>query len=221
MQNNLNPKVPFKNIPPGTSTSEYTAKLISFLEQYLPSFPKEKTLDKTQNENDLTEELYKFLTRKSMLKGLSFVFQPEKSQKKPNQKGHSKRMDIAARINTLDIDMEVIYCIEAKKLPTDKTGGPREKEYVAGKGGAIERFKNEVHGLDDQGNLLTSNGIVAYVTDKSFKEWHQDINAWIDAIWSTNERLKQEYDTPIGKYTSKHLRVSGAQLELTHFWVKI
>jgi hypothetical protein len=221
MQNNLNPNIPFKNIPPGTSTFEYTTKLISFLELYLPSFPKEKTLNKGQSENDLTEELYKFLTRKSMLNGLSFVFQPEKSQKKPMQKGHPKRMDIAARINTLDIDMEVIYCIEAKKLPTDKVGGPREKEYVVGKSGAIERFKNEVHGLDDAGNLLASNGIVAYVMDKSFDDWHQDINRWINTAWSENEQLKKEYETPIGKYTSKHLRVSGAQLELTHLWVEI
>lgn len=223
MQNNPIPEqIPFQNIPPGTSTTEYVAKLISFLEEYLPTFPKDKTLDKAQSENDLTEELYKFLTRHARLTGLPFEFQPEKSQKRPNQTGHAKRMDIATRINTLDIDMEVIYCLEAKKLPTDKIEGKREKEYVEGKGGAIERFKKEVHGLDDQGNLLSPNGIIAYVTEKSFEHWHEQINQWvIDVPWPPNECLNCEYFSSIGKLTSNHLRISGSRLDLIHFWVNI
>ncbi|AEE50072.1 hypothetical protein [Haliscomenobacter hydrossis] len=223
MPNNPIPEqIPFQNIPPGTSTTEYVVKLISFLEHNLPLFPKEKTLHKTQNENDLTEELYNFLTRKAWLTNSPFVFQPEKSQKRPNQKGHAKRMDIATKINTLDIDMELIYCLEAKKLPTDKIGGKREKEYVEGKGGAIERFRNEVHGLDDQGNLLSPNGIIAYVTENSFQHWHEQINLWItDVPWPSNECLNCEYFSSIGKLTSNHLRVSGSNLDLIHFWVNI
>ncbi len=173
--------IPFRNIAKGTSTSGYVDILIAFLENYLPAFPLERTVNASMNENDITEQLYKHLTRKVKFnaekKEYPFVFQTEKPQKKKHQKGgHPKRVDIAGRLNTRDVDMEVIYCLEAKKLPTDKMGGSREKEYVSGSGGAIERFKNEAHGLDDAGNQLPRNGIIAYVTADNYSTWHYRIN---------------------------------------------
>ncbi len=165
--------IPFQNIPEGSSSSGHVEKLILFLERYLPDFTKERQVSGSQSENDLTEQLYLHLTRKAKFnseKGEYYYdFQPEKSQKQKEQKGHPKRMDIAARLNTVDVNLEVIYCLEAKKLPTPGSG--REKEYVFGSGGAIERFKNEAHGLDDAGNLLESNGIIAYITEGSFGHW--------------------------------------------------
>ena len=218
--------IPFRNISKGTSINGYVDALISFLENYLPSFPTERKVFMDMNENDITELLYKHLTRKAKFnaegKEYPFVFQPEKSQKKKEEKGHPKRVDIAGRINTLDIDMEVIYCLEAKKLPTDKVGGKREKEYVLGNGGAIERFKNEAHGLDDAGNLLSRNGIVAYVTANDFNTWQSKINAWMNELkWHKSELPKLEYATAIGKLKSKHFRVSGEPFELNHFWVGV
>ena len=218
--------IPYQNIEKGASSSEYVDILIAFLENYLPSFPLERKVDAGMNENDITELLYLHLTRKAKInnekKEYPFVFQPEKSQKKKGQKGHPKRVDIAGRLNTLDVDLEVIYCLEAKKLPTDKVGGKREKEYVSGNGGAIERFKNEAHGLDDAGNLLSRNGIVAYVTAEDFGIWHSRINAWINELkWHKSELLELEYTTVIGKLKSNHFRVSGEPFELNHFWVGI
>jgi hypothetical protein len=218
--------IPFKNIQEGSSTTEYVDGLIAFLEKYLPYFTIETRANKSQNENDLSEELYKHLTRKARINAdniaYPFEFQPEKSQKKPKQKGHAKRIDIATRLNTVDINMEVIYCIEAKKLPTDKLDGAREKEYVDGKGGAIARFKREDHGMDDEGNLLTRNGIVAYVTEHDFQHWHTLINTWItDKSRFSKELLKKEYFGKIGKLTSFHPRISGNDVEINHFWVNV
>ncbi|MBL7797919.1 MAG: hypothetical protein JNJ90_15605 [Saprospiraceae bacterium] len=221
MQSPSAPKhIPYRNIQKGTSSAEYVDKLITFLKSVLPTFPQEKRLKKEQSENDLTEELYKFLTRKARLDSYPFEFQPEKAQKMP--KGHAKRVDLAARVLTKDIDMEVIYCLEAKKLPTDRPGGEREMEYVLGRTGGIERFKNEAHGKDDEGNLLPRNGIVGYITANDFVHWHTQVNSWILAAgWSGYETLILNYSSEIGVLTSNHFRISGDVLLLTHFWVKI
>ncbi|MCB0631321.1 MAG: hypothetical protein KDD15_16360 [Lewinella sp.] len=219
-------QIPFRNIVGSASTHGYVDRLVIFLEKYLPSFPIERNVDARMNENDLTEQLYIHLTRKAKFNAevieYPFIFQPEKSQKRKQQKGHSKRVDIAGRLNTLDVNMDVIYCLEAKKLPTDKKRGKREKEYVSGNGGAIERFKAEAHGMDDAGNLLQRNGIVAYVTDENCTAWHQRINTWISELgWDKSERLELECEVPIGKLNSRHHRVSGQLFELDHFWVGI
>lgn len=218
--------IPFENIKKGSSTTEYVDGLIAFLEKYLPYFTLETKANKSQNENDLSEELYNHLTRKARFNSDNithpFEFHPEKSQKKPKQKGHAKRIDIATKLNTFDINMEVIYCIEAKKLPTDKLEGEREKEYVDGKGGAIARFKREDHGMDDEGKLLARNGIVAYVMEHDFQHWHTQINTWIsDKGWLSKESLNKEYFSKIGKLTSFHPRISGEDVEINHFWVSI
>jgi len=216
--------IPFQNVPEGASSTGYVEKLIWFLERYLPDFTKERAVNGSQSENDLTELLFRHLTRKAKFNSENieyhYIFQPEKSQKQKKQKGHPKRMDMAARLNTVDINMEVIYCIEAKKLPTPGSG--REKEYVFGKGGAIERFKNEEHGLDDDGNLIKDNGIVAYITENNFDYWFHHINQWIsDAGCQDSEKLTISYFSAIGKLGSSHHRVSGDALYLTHFWIPI
>lgn len=216
--------IPFKNISKGSSSTGYVEKLILFLEKYLPDFAKERKVNGEMGENDLTEQLYLHLTRKAKFNPemieYDYVFQPEKSQKQKKQKGHPKRMDIAARLNTADVNMEVIYCIEAKKLPTP--GSNRMKEYVSGEGGAIERFKKEAHGLDDVGNLLENNGIIAYITENSFTYWLDQVNQWIsDQGWLDSEKLKVEYWASVGRLSSEHQRVSGCDLHLNHFWVQI
>lgn len=212
--------IPFQVIPKGTSSTAYVDKLIVFLEQALPDFPKMRALKKESSENDLTEELYKYLTRKARVENYPFEFQTEKPQKMP--KGHDKRVDMAVRINTCDIDMEVVYCIEAKKLPTDRPGGEREKEYAIGPKGGIQRFKEEAHGKDDDGNFLPRNGMVAYITEYDFHHWHSQINHWIsNAGWPATEILAIDFMTQIGKLSSTHSRVSGSIVQLTHFWLKL
>ncbi len=216
--------IPFQNVPEGSSLSGYVEKLILFFQRYLPDFVKERTVNASQSENDLTEQLFLHLTRKAKFNPekveYNYVFQPEKSQKQKKQKGHPKRMDIAARLNTVDINLEVIFCLEAKKLPTPGSG--REKEYVFGDGGAIERFKNEVHGLDDMGNLLESNGIIAYITENSFGHWLNQVNLWVsDAGWNESEKLKVNYFTSIGNLSSMHQTITGGTLNLIHFWVMV
>ncbi len=210
-----------KNIAQGSSSDENSVdKLISFFEEHLPNFPTQRILNGTMSEEDLSEELHEHLTWQAMKSNQPFVFKPEKKQKKTGQKGHSKRVDFGIYYVEVN-DMSIIYTLEAKKLPTGT--GVREKEYVLGKRGGIERFKNEFHGIDKAGNLLDRNGIIAYIHHEDFPTWHEKINTWIEeeALWHTSEQLNKEYFNAIGKLHSTHLRISNTLVHLDHFWIKI
>jgi len=224
--------IPFENIPEKASTEGYVGKLLSFLELHLPDFTDNFVVDFTINENDITELLYKHLTKRKRFndEGLEypFDFQPEKSQKKPKAKGHAKRVDMAANLLVADRELQVIFTIEAKKLPTDKENGKREKEYVSHTNskskpaGGIQRYKEELHGIDDQGNLLPINGIIAYTFGKSHQKWLEKVNIWIDECsWGKEERLVRKYYAKMSKFTSTHKTVSSSKLSLVHFWIDI
>ncbi len=214
--------IPFQNIKEGASSIGQVQKLMVFLEKYLPEFPKGRSLRKS-SEEDISQDLYKYLQRKQSYNDekieYPFQFQPETIQRQKSIKGHKRRADIGVRINTRDIDMELIYCIEAKKLPTAKSGNDREKEYVLGNYGGINRFKQNLHGLNDSGDLLSENGVIGYVQADDFTHWHTQINSWINAEWGDNELLKKVYFNTIGKLESNHSRLSGGQVKLTHYWI--
>ena len=117
--------------------------------------------------------------------------------------------------------MELIYCIEAKRLPTGKRD--REKEYVMGDGGGIQRFKKNLHGMNRTGNLLERNGMVGYVQENDFDHWHTQINQWItdEPTWSNTEMLQKVSFGTIAKLESTHERISKDNLKLTHFWINL
>ena len=175
----------------------------------------------SQSEEDISEELYCFLTRVAMNNAYSYAFKPEKKQKKAHKKGHARRVDFGV-FYVSDANMELFYTLEAKKLPTEKIGHQREKEYVTGNYGAIRRFKDEEHGLDKLGNLLNRNGIIAYITDKTLEHWHTNINLWIDETnWGAREKVNKNYFREMARLSSIHIRKSKAQLHLDHFWVRL
>jgi len=114
--------------------------------------------------------------------GHNFSFMTEISQK------GSCKIDIG--IYDKDTD-DLLFTIEAKVLPTPNRSKDRDiHEYVyrdKGNGAAIQRFKDEVHGIDTNENLLAHNAILAYIKEEDYKYWLQKINAWIvDAGWNKN-----------------------------------
>lgn len=213
--------IPYQNISNNTSTSGYIDKLIVFLETHCCTFPQKYTIQIDEAEEDISEKLYLHLQRQSRLTEAPFEFQPETPQKPISKKGYKRRADFGVNLNTYDVDMELIYCIEAKRLPTGK--GEREKEYVFGDGGGIQRFKDNKHGIDRRGNLLERNGIVGYVQQNDFDFWHTTINNWItiDPHWDNTEALEKIDFSTIAKLKSEHKRVTGENLYLTHFWINL
>ena len=224
--------IPFENILENASSEGYVDKLISFLELHLPDFTDEFAVDSSINENDITELLYKHLTKRKRYNNeeveYPFDFQPEKSQKKKRAKGLAKRVDMAANLLVADRDLQVVFTIEAKKLPTDKVKGKREKEYVSHMNlklkpaGGIQRFKEELHGIDDQGDLLPRNGIIAYTSEKCHSDWFDKVNVWIDECsWGEQERLVNKYYAKVSKFSSIHKTITSRKISLEHFWIEI
>ena len=224
--------IPFQNIRENASTEGYVDKLLYFLELHLPDFTDEFAVDSSINENDITELLYMHLTKRKRFNKedveYPFDFQPEKSQKNRKAKGHPKRVDMAANLLVADRDLQVIFTIEAKKLPTDKEDGVREKEYVSHTNsklkpaGGIQRYKEELHGIDDKGDLLPRNGIIAYTSEKCHSDWLDKVNVWIDECsWGEQERLVKKYYSKVSKFTSTHETISRRKVSLEHFWIEI
>ena len=117
----------------------------------------------------------------------------------------------------------LIFTIEAKLLPTPVTGSKRnEFEYVYGKGGGIQRFKDGNHGVDNQDSYLLENAIIAYIKENDFDFWLETINTWILAAkWDKSELLKADYFKIIAKLKSIHSGVNSSEVNLHHFWVNV
>lgn len=115
--------------------------------------------------------------------------------------------------------------VEAKRLPTPGAG--REREYVAGSGGGIERFKRKIHGRSS-----LEVGMIAYVQESGFEHWHQTINGWVDELsiqvstdltWTEEDRLQfEDLSSRTAVLRSSNLRaVDGVVLEMRHLWVDL
>jgi len=169
-----------------------------------------KTITKVKkHENQYTTAFCAFLNRKC---NNFFQFEREVSQY------GTFTIDIGIRNNC-----SIIFTLEAKLLPTPSKPKSRpEYEYVYGRGGGIQRFKDLKHGLNDQNVLLPINGMMAFVLESDFSDWLIKINQWItDVSWPTNEHLNQKYLDNEACYISNHERINGSIVTLHHFWVKI
>ncbi len=121
---------------------------------------------------------------------------------------------------------KTIFVFEAKRLDSTLPKA-REKEYIIGTKGGIERFKRDKHGKD-----LDYAGMIGYVQTDDFDTWKDKINSWIgeeirsqsssDLIWITNDKLVEEnQNAKIAQYSSIHNRLSKIDITLTHLWVKL
>lgn len=204
----------------GITHNRIIRSIIEFIEGLLIKF---KQLVKKKNliaEEDLTQELVTLLNWEAMQTSFKFYF-----DKEHKTIGGKRRVDIGVIQVQKRFKSNSIFSIEAKRLPTDKTGKPREKEYIAGNYGGIERFKRSLHGAG-----LDYCAIIAYVQENTFAYWFNQINSWIDELvqntsttditWNGNEKLN---NLKIDKYTSKcestNQRTIGNNVTLFHLWV--
>jgi hypothetical protein len=217
-----NLKTEFKGIEPDSSKQaikKEVNKLIELIESnlrgFVPSSSFKNITKKVKNENKHSEAFMDYLQK--IVKG-NYTIIPI------SQKG-SAVVDIGIRWNSI-----VIFTIEAKVLPMPE---PKNKErdiheYVyksnTGQGAGIERFRKGEHGLDDIGEMIEENGMIAYIKDKDFDYWLEKVNQWIfDANWSESEQLKVKYSDQKDKYISTHPRINNPNSTVTlhHFWVKV
>jgi len=124
-----------------------------------------------------------------------------------------------------DGETDAFFVIEAKRLDTS-LAKVREKEYIIGKIGGIERFKNQKHG----GNL-THVGMIGYVQTDNFDTWFSKINSWIeeeivdstsdDLIWEKRDKLKLNTQSKLfNTYLSQH-QCKTKDISMYHIWIDL
>jgi hypothetical protein len=127
-----------------------------------------------------------------------------------------------------DGETDAFFVIEAKRLDKniEKKDKKRKKEYIIGKLGGIERFKNQKHGGD-----LTHVGMIGYVQTDNFDTWFTKINSWIDEeikiptsielIWKKQDKLKPNTTSKLfNTYLSKH-QCKTKNLSIYHIWIDL
>ena len=187
--------------------------IVQFIESSLPGFISDLSTG-LKNEDDISQECCIYLNRAAQNQFFMFHFQ--------HKYVGSKRSSDFSIISTQQFSSkEPLFVIEAKRLPTPGTG--REREYVQGNLGAIERFKRGLHGKG-----LSRSAIIGYVQKESFEHWLNQITIWINdliktnadtsVVWTNSDHLKLISN---GKYFSKHTRSDEKDIELNHYWLKV
>lgn len=205
-----------------STTIRASDAVVKFLDDKLPEFPKFLKMQNLSNPNEdlITSNLEMYLQRQARNTDEIFMFQfqaPERNSKRST--------DISVVYASTFSSTESFFVIEAKRLPTPGSG--REREYVQGNLGAIERFKRGFHGRH-----LDQSAIFGYIQSKTFDDWHTSISSWIDELIATNTDNTIIWDTRdalsfsqtingVNKYISKNSRIGLSQISLTHFWINI
>lgn len=218
----------------------YVQEVVLFIEQKLQLFPvflKTSTVlqnlpNTIEGENAITENLCSFLTIHEKNYDYHFSKQDNYEFQFINQsaaKGH-RSYDTSIILANIKGSLGKILTIEAKRLPTP--GTYREKEYVAGNLGGIERFKKEVHAQEISCNLAL---MVGYIQKENGNHWQNKVNEWINEqikessnkniAWQENDLLtfdkKFSFESKITKYTSTHSRITLPNIKLFHYWIDL
>lgn len=197
----------FQELEPNNLVQELIIDIESELPKFTNSDEYVEILYNKKNENQHSTAFCLYMTNRCE----DFVFMTETQQQ------GSRSVDIGVYKGHI-----LFFTIEAKILPTPKDSTRNVYEYVYGKGGGIQRFKDENHGLDHRGNLFATNGLIAYVKEKDFQSWFEKINKWIlDADWDENEQLEKVNIGSTARLESEHRRNSNSKVTLFHFWVYV
>lgn len=182
------------------------------------------------NESGLTQRLLTELERASGHR--PYFFQKEFME--DEGRGNSERSDISVQIRDGDpivvdgvrfADGARFLALEAKRLPLPKKS--REREYLVGQHGAVERFKRSLHGRG-----LKTVAVLAYIQSQGFEKWRDRINVWVEELiaastpelpWDASDKLEQETRTPpLTRFLSNNLRVGdNVRLKMHHIWVQL
>lgn len=200
-------------------------KVVDFLDHTIDSFPQFLSTSGFDEENEkrINEMLATYLNHCTAdffyIDTFRFSFIKDTSIELSNY-----NPDIGVMLgNKMSSTTNSFFHIECKRLPArDKKA---EREYVQGKLGGIQRFKEGNHGKG-----LDYSAMVGYVQSDSFESWHQKINSWIEdliqtedkLIWKSEDKIVPRSTESKKKYTSSHSRLlHQSPIVLYHYWVAI
>ena len=224
------------------SRNSYQSEFFNFIEEKIELFPAYLSVsiefqnlpDNIEGENKLTEQLHRFLTSQERNYDYKIVFKEDFYnfiiENQTSGQGH-RSYDISIILGKLTYNAGKIVVIEAKRLPT--RGTAREKEYLFGNLGAVERFRKEVHGQDVKSNKAI---ILGYIQSENSSFWLEKVNAWIEEeskeiknrestiSWTERDKLKVDNSfskQKVKKLKSIHNRIKLPKIELIHYWIEI
>ena len=179
--------------------------LLKFLESHLPDFPYKMKVVKNTDERIINQKLLRFFSGQSLL----FIFIPENLDEK-GENISKPDFGVYEKIKVADCNQQRFFDIECKRL-YDTT---KSKQYVSGRTGGIQRFKENKHGVN-----LPYSAMIGYVEIEDFNFWHEKVNSWIS---EKEEYLQFVENNKIAKLKSIHKRnKEKTKIELIHFWVNI
>ncbi len=233
--NNLNNPI-FNNI----DTNTYVNEVVIFIENKLYLFPEylknsailQNISNSIEGEDLITENLCSFFSVHEKNYAYQFGKQDNYEFQFLNQskeKGH-RTNDAGVILTNTKGSIGKILVLEAKRLPTP--GVNREKEYVKGNLGGIERFKKEVHSQEIRSNIAI---MLSYIQNENANHWYGKVNEWINEqiqkssnsniSWLDEDLLS--IDTSfnntgiISKYNSIHSRITLGKIKLYHYWIDL
>lgn len=180
------------------------------------------------NEDRFNQDFYIETVRYFNTKSRGVVLIPEFKDYVTIGANSRKRVDFAFVSSAQGACTKQLYVVEAKRLPTDKEQGRREKEYVCGHKkdtGALERYKSGSHGL-----RLSKSAVIGYIEQDDFNYWNKKINEWISerasstpSVWSTSELLNNLLIDKTENFSTSRSIINRKSdyIELFHLWIKM
>lgn len=199
------------------------SKIIGFIDTKIDDFPAYLvSSDLTpQSESNLNSYLAIFLQSNLQLGDNIGIFRFTFLNEPQTGESHY-RPDIGVFLGTQFITSKPIFHIECKRLPArDKA---HEKEYVFGKLGGIQRFKECKHG-----DNFTDSAMIGYIQTESYAYWMEQVNSWIQTlslsspeIWNNDDKLQLRSQNTTNFLISRNNRINNkGMINLFHYWILI
>jgi len=200
-------------------------KVIDFLDHTVDGFPQFLSNSKFDEENEkrINEMLATYLNNCTTdffyIDTFRFSFIKDTSIESSNY-----NPDIGVMLgNKMASTTNSFFHIECKRLPARKK--TVEREYVQGKLGGIQRFKEGNHGKG-----LKYSAMIGYVQSNSFEYWYLNINSWIEELipsentlnWSASDKLTPNIEGSFHRLSSLHQRINNPDpIKLLHYWISV
>ncbi len=216
-------------------SASFRKQLLKFIAAQLPRW-RDRSRNKDTAENSLTSGLSAHLTSAARLSGGwdSIQFRAEI----PDERKPGRTIDLAPSPCGAVIwiegrrysDMDMLFPIECKRLPTPVGSDRDAREYVISTKkttGGIQRFKAGHHGANHNFGAM-----IAYIQKGNADDWHGHISQWIDELaiagvagWSSGDHLHpsaEAHASEVILYQSTHSRSGDlADMELHHLWIQM
>ena len=152
------------------------------------------------------KQLLYFLDRNIRIENLPYIIEGNQI----NEVGSFPDMEF---LEIKSISNKSFFDIECKRLNSNLE---HVKQYIKGKTGGIQRFKENCHGVD-----MNHSAMIGYVENEDYSYWYTTVNSWIK---EKAEHLTLLEKTTIYKLLSIHPKIiknKKAQIQLYHFWIQI